>query len=187
MQALGGNIGMQGFNLFFELVDGRTFSSPWFWVCLALVWHGATRSMLGVPGGLIRQAAAEQGEGPAAQDLDGRLSHSTATLLPMLRRYGLLLVAGLSGLLTALVLMAVLRGAEFAQGALCLILPLALVAGLRLRLVLRLAGDGLDAKARLALLVRHYDHAHAIGLVAVLMTVTLGLGQVLRQSLMGWP
>lgn len=172
---------------FLQLLDTRSFPSLWYWLLLAVAWSFSLRGALGVPTEVAARAARldpEASDAPEALALldwlslllpRWRLGRGEAALLTGLAAFGLSALAGLGfG-----------QGMELAQAAFLLLAPLALLAGLRLRLAARLAAElqaaqqgrmpaNAAALAAARRLGRHRLGALALATIAVSITAVWG-------------
>lgn len=126
-----------------RLLDGRAFSSIWYWLLLAVAWSLALRAVLGVPPEVAARAALVDRDGPddpAALALLDWLSLS----LPRWRvgRTEAALLTGLGAFVVATIAsLGFGMGLEGAQALTLLIGPLLVLLALRLRLAGRLSRD----------------------------------------------
>lgn len=176
------------------LLDTRSFASLWYWLALAIVWSVSTRGVLGVPPDVIARArtrAAAEGQSDPAPEALVLLDWLSLTV-PRMRlsgREG----AGLLGVamfgLTVLALLGFRYGFELPQALSLLLMPLALLALVRLRLARRMsallegARSGAVAPAEAAATAARVLTAHrwlATGLSILAVGVTAGWGTLWR-------
>lgn len=175
---------MPWYQTIFELIDMRSFSNLWYWLGLSVFWSTVGHWVLGVPHDLIRRA--ERGDAPEAQhDVETLVSVYVRRLLFIARTAGILLVAGLSFVLSMLVLLAVHYDVEFAQALLCLLVPGTVVFLLTLRTARLIeAGEGQGA-ALLRRLRRHRASVQLVGMVSIFFTGMFGMYQNLLIGVYG--
>lgn len=167
---------MQWYDILFELIDFRSFSNLWYWLALSVVWSTASHWVLGVPYDLIRRA---RSDAQAQRDLEDVLRVNVHRILFYARGSGLLSVAGTAFVLSALMVLA-LRGIEFAQALLCILLPMIPVFGLRLRLALEFERGDHGSADLDRVLMRHRTAVQVIGMLAIFFTGLFGMYQNLR-------
>jgi hypothetical protein len=167
---------LQWYDILFEVIDFRSFSSLWFWLVLSVLWSSASHWVLGVPHDLIRRARRDE---QAQRDLEDLLRVNVHRLLFYVRGSGPVSVAGTAFVLSALLVLS-LRGIEFAQAVLCLLLPMIPVFVLRIRLALQFE-LGQHGSADLdRVLTRHRTAVQLIGVIAIFLTGIFGMYQNLR-------
>lgn len=152
-----------------DFLSLRTFSSIWYWIAVATVWSMASYRPMGVPYDMVWRARRNDGEARAALDaaaraFAGRLVGGTAA-------GGTVLVALVSAVLSALLMLAVFYGLEFAQGLLLIFLPLTLVGALSVQTARRIEAGGEPVRH----LRRLRAATHAIAFVALFVTAFWGM------------
>lgn len=168
---------MQWYDILFELIDFRSFSSMWYWIALSVVWSTASHWVLGVPYDMVRRA--RRGVEGAQRDLEDLLRVNVLRILYYARGAGVVMVGVTAFVASGMVVLAVL-GIELAQAILCILLPMALVQALRLRLALqfeRVAHGSADLDRVLS---RHRAAVQVIGMFAIFFTALFGMYQNLR-------
>jgi hypothetical protein len=171
-----GNGFLQWYDILFELIDFRSFSSLWYWLALSVVWSTASHWVLGVPYDLIRRARRDE---QAQRDLEDVLRVNVHRLLFYARGSGLVSVALAAFVLSALLVLAV-RGVEFAQAVLCILLPMMPIFALRLRLALEFERGDHGSADLDQVLTRHRTAVQTIGALAIFFTGLFGMYQNLR-------
>jgi hypothetical protein len=171
-----GNGNVQWYDILFELIDFRSFSSLWFWLVLSAVWSMASHWVLGVPYDLIRRA---RRDAQAQRDLEDVLRVNVHRLLFYARGSGAVSVAMAAFVLSALLVLA-LRGVEFAQAVLCLLLPMIPVFVLRIRLALEFERGDHGSADLDHVLSRHRRAVQVIGMLAIFLAGLFGMYQNLR-------
>lgn len=170
---------MQWYDVLLELIDFRSFSSLWYWLALSAMWSGASHWVLGVPYDMVRRTRRDT-DGTAQRDLEDLLRVNVTRILHIARESGLLIVAGLAFILTALLVLAVGFGMELAQAVLFLMVPALLVYALSLRLALRLERGDYGSADLDRVLTRHRMIVQTIGMFAIFFTAIFGMIQNIR-------
>lgn len=168
---------MQWYDILFELIDFRSFSSLWYWIALSVVWSTASHWVLGVPYDMVRRA--RRGVEGAQRDLEDLLRVNVLRIVFYVRGAGVLAVAGTAFVLSIVVVLAVL-GLEFAQAILCILLPMLAVQGLRIRLALQFESGAHGSADIDRVLSRHRATIQVIGMFAIFFTALFGMYQNLR-------
>ncbi len=171
-----GNGFLQWYDILFELIDFRSFSNLWYWLALSVIWSSASHWVLGVPYDLIRRARRSE---EAQRDLEDLLRVNVHRLLFYTRGAGVLSVAGMAFVLSAMVVLAVM-GIEFAQAVLCILLPMLPVLALRIRLALQFERGAHGSADLDRVLSRHRATVQVIGMCAIFFTALFGMYQNLR-------
>lgn len=151
-----------------EFLSLRTFTSVWYWIAVAVVWALVSHRPLGVPYDMVWRArqdsAARARLDTVARALAGHVASSMTA-------GGTVVVALVSAVLSALLLLALFYEIEFAQGLLLIALPLAFVGVLNLR-----AARSIDAGADpIRHLRRLRASTHAVAVVALFVTALWGM------------
>jgi hypothetical protein len=167
---------LQWYDILFELIDFRSFSSLWYWLALSVVWSTSSHWVMGVPYDLIRRARRDE---QAQRDVEDALRVNVHRILFYVRGSGLLSVAGTAFVLSALVVLAVM-GIEFAQALLCILLPMIPVMALRIRLALQFERGDHGSADLDRVLSRHRTVVQVIGTLAIFFTGLFGMYQNLR-------
>lgn len=153
-------------------IDTRSFASLWYWIMIALMWAGLTRSAMGVPLDLL--ARARRFGGQAQLDVESMARIHAERYVYYWSRGKLFQVAFLAFVVTGLLVLAVGYAFEFAQAILFLLLPLALIAANSLRGAHQiLAGDGVGAALH-KLILRHRFFVQIIGFTFIFLTAIFG-------------
>ena len=174
--------GLPRFDGILRLLDGRAFSSIWYWLLLAVAWSLALRAVLGVPPEVAARAARVDRGGPddpAALALLDWLSltlprwRTGRTEAALLTALGTFAVATTGSLGFGL-------GLEGAQALTLLIAPLLLLLALRLRLAGRLSRDlaaaqsgAITANAAARSAARACGRHRMVALLMALVTVAI--------------
>nr|WP_097070593.1 component of SufBCD complex [Rhodobacter maris] len=163
----------------------RSFSNLWYWIALAVTWSTASHWVLGVPFDMVQQARRRGGQ--AAEDMMTLTGVNVRRLVMIGREAGAMVALGAAFVLSSLVVLGFGYGIEFAQAVALLALPLAVVAGLSLRMAARIApvlarDPSPEEVARL--LMRHRLRVQVVGIVAITITALWGMFQNLRISIL---
>lgn len=184
-QAKEASIPLSILQLIFDLIDMRSFSNLWYWIALAVTWSTASHWVLGVPFDMVQQARRRGGQ--AAEDMMTLTGVNVRRLVMIGREAGAMVALGAAFVLSSLVVLGFGYGIEFAQAVALLALPLAVVAGLSLRMAARIApvlarDPSPEEVARL--LMRHRLRVQVVGIVAITITALWGMFQNLRISIL---
>ncbi|MCA8883177.1 MAG: component of SufBCD complex [Rhodobacteraceae bacterium] len=156
-----------------DLIDLRSFSNVWYWIFLGVTWSRVLTAPMGIPVDMLRQA---RGGDERAQD---RLAAMTEIMvrrhLALLHGLGPVLTGGWAFVLSALVILSVGYGVEFAQALLLLVLPLAIVRAEMSRTARSLARDRLAVEDLPQVLTRMRWRLQAVGLAAVFFSAVWGM------------
>lgn len=176
-----GNCGLDLVQLIFELIDMRSFSNLWYWIALGVIWSSASHWVLGIPHDLIQRAKREGGA--AQQDLETLVRINVTRMLFILRSSGAFLLAFLCFMLTTLGLLAFAYDIEFAQAVLFMFVPLVILAGLSLRVAVKIeAGEGVGEKL-FRRLFYHRLTTQVLGMIAIFVTSLYGMWQNLQMTI----
>lgn len=174
---------MPQFSGFLHLMDAPSYSSIWYWVLLLMGWTLVGRAVLGVPMDIVSRARRAP-DGPEGLALLDWLSLN----LPRWRvgpGDGVWLLALAAFVFGALAVLGFAYGLEAAQALVLLVLPFAVLLGMRLRLARRLlpllagaeagdlAADEAAAQAARAIVV-HRRWASVLSVLAVALTALWG-------------
>lgn len=155
------------------LVDARSFSNLWYWLVLAFAWAWASHFVLGVPWDMV--ARARRSGGRAEDDLHDVLRVNVLRMVGAADAAGPWLLGLASAVLTALGVLAVGYGVEFAQAAFLLLAPLALVWGMSLRAARDLAAGRAAGDALYVRLARLRRSVQALGLATLFVAAMVGM------------
>ena len=154
-------------------IDTRSFASLWYWILIALLWTGLTRSALGVPHDLL--ARARRVGGQVQQDVECLARIHAERYVYYWSRGQIVQVAFLAFVVSGLLVLAVAFNFEFAQAILFLLLPLAMIATSALRGAhLILAGHG-QGDALHKLMWRHRIFVQLVGFTFIFLTAIFGM------------
>lgn len=166
----------------FELIDMRSFSNLWFWIALAVLWSTTAYYVIGVPFDMVVRA--QKKGGAAADDLMDLARIKITRLLDLVERSGDWLAGGIAFVLTALVVLSVRYGVEFAQAVLLLVGPQLLVHYLAVRAARAIRAANPESDQLCAMLIRHRVHRQLIGMAAIFVTAMWGMW--VNLALPGW-
>jgi len=153
-------------------IDTRSFSSLWYWILIALMWAGLTRSAMGVPYDLL--ARARRLGGQVQLDVESLARIHAERYAYYWSKGASIQVAVLAFVVTGLLILSVGFGFEFAQAILFLLLPFALISAVSLRGAHKiLAGHG-TGRALHKLILRHRFFVQLIGFMFIFLTATFG-------------
>lgn len=167
---------LQWYDKIFELIDLRSFSNLWYWLGLSIFWSTVGHWVLGVPHDMIRRADSDH-DPHALSDVEALAAIYVRRLLFIARTAGVWLVAGLSFVLSGLVLLAVFYRVEFAQALLCLLVPAIIIFLLTLRTARLIEAGDNHGDALLRRLRRHRLIVQIMGMVAIFLTAVFGMYQ----------
>ena len=157
----------------FEVIDMRSFSNPWFWIGLVVVWSLANNWVLGVPNDMIQRARRYGGNADA--DLAELVRINCNRLIYISSISGLWLSAFGCFFLTGLAIMGFFYWVEFAQAVFLLVFPMSLVGLLNLSTARRFQLEQSTGSALHKLLNRHRMFTQFIGMVSILVTALWGM------------
>lgn len=125
-------------NSLLQILDARSFGSAWFWLVLAVVWSFGGRRLLGIPADILMDAGRSLRRAPGLETPQVLALLDWMSLnVPRWRvspRMGLALAAALPFGLSVLAGLGFAGGLEMAQALSLLLIPQAVLLGLRLRL-----------------------------------------------------
>lgn len=174
---------MNLYQVILERIDMRSFSNLWYWIMLAVMWSSVSHWVLGVPFDAISRA--RRNGGKAQEDLETLVRINTDRILNIAGTGGAWLVGFLFFLISALGVLAVHYGVEFAQAVLFLLVPMALLSLLSLRSA-RLIGAGENSGDALhRRLLRHRISTQALGVVSIFVTSMFGMWVNLHVGILG--
>lgn len=172
------------YKMVFDLIDLRSFSNLWFWIALAVLWSTTSHWVLGVPFDMV--ARARKYGGDAAQDLQDLVAINTRRMLFIARVSGLWLIALMTFMITALVILGFVYRVEFAQAVFLLLAPLAIVGALSLATAQRISETQMQGDDLYRCLTRHRMIVQAIGMVSIFITSLWGMWQNMQVFAI-WP
>lgn len=156
-----------------DMIDLRSFSNVWYWIFLGVTWSRVLTAPMGIPVDILREARSGRA---AAQD---RLAAVAEVMLErhlaLLNSLGPVLTGLWAFVLSALVVLSVGYGVEFAQALLLLAAPLALARTLMSRTARRLARDQVSVDALPRILTRLRRQLQAVALAAVFFSAVWGM------------
>ena len=121
-----------------SILDARSFSSPWFWLALLVVWTYSGRRVLGIPIDVLTQATRALREKPGADSAEVFALLDWMSLNVPRWRIGPRAAAVLTGLIcfgiSALTVLGFGYALEMAQALTLILLPQAVLLALRFRL-----------------------------------------------------
>jgi hypothetical protein len=172
------------YDIIFELIDMRSFSSLWYWIALAVMWSSTSHWVLGVPWDMV--ARARRYENPKdVRDLEELLRINCDRIEFVIGKSGLLLAGLTFFVLTVLSLLGFLYGNEFSQAVFFMILPMSLVVLLSLKyanslIINPLHGDRLYKKLYILRLI-----LQMLGVFFIFVTAMWGMLQNMRLNAFG--
>lgn len=175
-------LGLDWYQIFFDLIGAPSFSTLWFWIVLAVMWTMVSHWVLGVPYDLVLRAPQSEA---AARDLDDAVRVHVNRLLHIGERSGLWLLGFACFVLSALALLGFLYGLEMAQALFLLGFPMVLVWLLSHWTAARIAEDGLRGADLYRRLAWHRMLVQGLGLVSVFATALWGMYQNLLTGPLG--
>lgn len=158
--------------LFFSLLDVRSFASIWYWLMVAVLWSAQAHWVMGVPFDMVVRARRVGGQ--AIQDLEDIVRVALARQAMLRGPVGVLLLGAGACLFTMLGLLGFYYGVELCQALFLLLFPLIFVLWLRLALARRIAREALAGEALCHRLALHRIAVQAIGILSILITGVWG-------------
>jgi len=156
----------------FSTIDLRSFSNIWFWIAIAVGWSNMTHFIVGVPFDMVQRARRRGGQ--AMIDLETMAMLQARRRNQIMQSAGVWLVAFWSAILTVVGVIGFGYGAELAQAATLLLVPMSIAASLGMGLAAKLERAPLTGKALTKKLILHRVLIQAIGLLAILITTMWG-------------
>lgn len=153
-------------------IDTRSFASLWYWILIALIWAGLTRSAMGVPHDLL--ARARRLGGQAQLDVEALARIHCERMIYYWTRGKLFQVAFMAFVVTGLLILAIRFQFEFAQAILFLLLPLGLIAANSLRAAHQILADQGQGEALHKLIWRQRFFVQIIGFTFIFLTAIFG-------------
>lgn len=132
---------MPQFDSLIGFLDSRSFGTVWYWLVVVGIWSLTGRSVIGIPAEIVIRARAAIQEDKGDSPVVLHLLDWVSLVLPqweMGRREGAAMLAVAAFALTSLAIMGFVYGLELALASFLLLLPWAILFGLRLVLVRRL-------------------------------------------------
>ncbi|WP_322892496.1 MULTISPECIES: hypothetical protein [unclassified Yoonia] len=160
-------------DLIFSQIDFRTFSNIWYWLAVAVTWASVSHWIIGVPFDMIYNARRHGGQ--AMQDLEQITAINLRRLLTLTGTPGLVLAAIAAFFITTAAMLGFGYRVEWAQGVVCLALPLIFVAALTLRTCRSLAAHEPTGDALIKALIRLRFWIQVIAMSAIFFTALLGM------------
>ncbi len=151
-----------------EFLSLRTFSSIWYWIAVALIWAFLSHRPMGIPYDMVTRCATDR---PASVELQAMSRALARRIRRGVETGGTLLVGIMSGVLSALLLLAFFYGLELAQGLLLIALPVTLVGWLTVRTARAIDAGGEPARH----LKRLRLTTNAVALLALFATSVWGM------------
>ena len=175
---------MDGFDIIFDQIDLRSFSSLWFWLAVVGIWTLASHRVLGVSSDMIRHA--RRYGGPAQADLEALVQIKVARLDRIFDEAGVFIVGFLFFLLSSLAVLGFYHGVELAQALSLILIPLAYVGLLSLRLARQVQAGKRTGKDLVRLLRRNRIKVQLIGLFSIFVTTMWGAWQNAQNGFPGF-
>ena len=175
---------MDGFDIIFDQIDLRSFSSLWFWLAVVGIWTLASHRVLGVSSDMIRHA--RRYGGPAQADLEALVQIKVARLDRIFDEAGVVIVGLLFFLLSSLAVLGFYHGVELAQALSLILIPLAYVGLLSLRLARQVQAGNRTGKDLVRLLRRNRIKVQLIGLFSIFVTTMWGAWQNAQNGFPGF-
>jgi len=175
---------LDGFDIIFDQIDLRSFSSLWFWLAVVGIWTLASHRVLGVSSDMIRHA--RRYGGPAQADLEALVQIKVARLDRIFDEAGVVIVGLLFFLLSSLAVLGFYHGVELAQALSLILIPLAYVGLLSLRLARQVQAGNRTGKDLVRLLRRNRIKVQLIGLFSIFVTTMWGAWQNAQNGFPGF-
>ena len=140
-----------------------------------MVWSSVSHWVLGVPFDMVQRARKNGGQSEI--DLHDMVRINVNRLLYIGRVSGLVLLTGLSFLLTSLAILAFWYDVEIAQAVFLLAFPMTLVGALSLSTAKVISRDQPEGDALFARLTKHRVITQFIGMISIFVTAMYGMYQ----------
>lgn len=174
---------MNLYQVILERIDMRSFSNLWYWIMLAVMWSSVSHWVLGVPFDAISRARRHGGK--AQEDLETLVRINTDRILIIGRTGGAWLVGFAFFLISALAVLAVYYGVEFAQAVLFLLVPMALLSLMSLRSARLIEAGENSGDALHRRLLRHRISTQVLGVVSIFVTSMFGMWVNMHAGILG--
>jgi hypothetical protein len=168
---------LEWYELFFEVIDMRSFSNLWYWIGLVVLWSSTSHWILGVPYDMVLRARRVGG---------GLSTHiNVRRMLYIARTAGMLLVAFVAFTLTILALLAFVYQVEFAQAVLFMAAPMTIVGLITLRTARIIEAEDSRGEVLIRRISRCRMAVQGVGMVSILATSLYGMYQNLTLGALG--
>jgi hypothetical protein len=171
------------YQVILERIDMRSFSNLWYWIMLAVMWSSVSHWVLGVPFDAISRARRHGGR--AQEDLEALVRINTHRILGIAHTGGVWLVGFVFFLISALGVLAVYYGVEFAQAVLFLLVPMALLSLMSLRSARLIEAGENSGDALHRRLLRHRISTQVLGVVSIFVTSMFGMWVNMHAGILG--
>ncbi|ARO14187.1 hypothetical protein BVG79_00835 [Ketogulonicigenium robustum] len=162
----------------FDIISPRSFTSVWYWIGLALVWSIASGRAMGLSWDLVRRA--RKGDADARRDLDDAARIEIGRIARLTDKSGLFVTALIGFCSISLILLGWVYNVEFFRALTCLYLTWLALGLLDLRWALRIFHDEATGEPLRQRLVRLHWARQGVALVAVLVTLLIGVADIIR-------
>lgn len=174
---------MEWYELFFEVIEMRSFSNLWYWIGLVVLWSSTSHWILGVPYDMVLRA--RRVGGGLSTDMETLTHINVRRLLYIARTAGTLLVVFVTFTLTILVLLGFVYHVEFAQAVLFMATPMTIVGLITLRTARIIEAEDSRGEVLIRRISRCRMAVQGVGMVSILVTSLYGMYQNLTLGALG--
>lgn len=174
---------MDLYSSLFEIIDMRSFSNLWYWICLAVLWSSASHWAMGVPFDLLVRA--RRAGGQAERDLLDIVRINTNRLLYIVDVSGQIILGLSCFIFTGLAMLGFYYGLEFAQAVFLLLFPGSIVMLLNIKAARKLKNSDGTLEVVGKTLTRCRVYTQIIGMISILITSFWGMYQNFSIGVLG--
>ncbi len=156
-----------------QTIDLRSFSNLWFWICLAVTWSCLSHWVLGIPYDLVLRAARKGGQAEA--DLEALSAINARRVHNFWSDSGVVITAGVTTVLTCLILLGWSFGHEFSQAMTLLLTPVCGVFALQINAARHILAEDAHGEALFRRLRILRVATQVIGMFAIFVTALWGM------------
>ncbi len=170
-QRMGRTVDM--FHIIAELIDLRSFSNLWYWICLAVMWSSASHWVLGIPYDMVSRAA-RLGQ-QEALDLEASVYIQARRYIYISEASGMFLVLFCCFVFTVLGVLGFAYGLEFSQAAFLLLMPMSIVGLITVSAAQTIIAQNLQGEHLYKYLARTRFYIQLLGMACVFVTAIWGM------------
>ncbi|VAV90227.1 hypothetical protein MNBD_ALPHA07-622 [hydrothermal vent metagenome] len=172
------------YDIIFELIDMRSFSSLWYWIALAVMWSSTSHWVLGVPWDMVTRARRYEDPGNI-RDLEEILRINCNRIEFIIRKFGPVLAGMLFFILTILLMLGFVYGNEFSQAVFLMVMPMSLVLLLSIKVAKTIKQQQLRGAALYKKLYIHRLILQMLGTFSIFLTAMWGMYQNISSNAFG--